>query len=198
VTVPFLSQLNYESARALTFDALYVCLFLLAFVALERFFYFTYLNLREQRVARAMQGAGFNAATFLARGRDLVTRSLHEYVSARAREGHARTDLEDLSSAIYLALDSRVNARLWVLDTIVTAAPLLGLLGTILGIMETFNSLSQGGISDPGAVSRGIGAALLATALGIATALAGLIAHNMLHRYAEHLTTNFKDFLLRL
>ncbi len=198
MTIPFLSQLNYETARGLTFDALYVCLFLLAFVALERFLYFTYLNLREQRIARAMRVQGFNAATLFARGRDAITRPLHEYVSARAREGHTRTELEDLSSALYLALDSRVNARLWVLDTIVTAAPLLGLLGTILGIMQTFNSLSQGGISDPGAVSRGIGAALLATALGIATALCGLVAHNMLHRYAEFLTTNFKDFLLRL
>jgi hypothetical protein len=44
----------------------------------------------------------------------------------------------------------------------------------------------------PGAVSRGIGTALLATALY------GLVTHNMLHRYAEYLTTNFKDFLLRL
>lgn len=195
-----LGQLNYDSARNFTFDALYAFLFLLSFVVLERLFYYTYLNIREQRIAGAMRRTGFDAADYFAhaRSRDPVTRSLADYARRQRADGTQRSALEDLSSALFLALDAKVNARLWILDTIVTAAPLLGLLGTILGIMETFNSLSQGGISDPGAVSRGIGTALLATALGIATALYGLITHNMLHRYAEHLTTRFKDFLLRL
>jgi biopolymer transport protein ExbB len=89
-----------------------------------------------------------------------------------------------------------VNARLWILDTVVTAAPLLGLLGTILGIMDTFSALSSGGISDPAAVSRGIAAALLATAIGIGTALYGLLGHNILHRYSDYLTDEFKGFIL--
>jgi biopolymer transport protein ExbB len=196
--VTLLTQINYDSARAWTFDALYACLFILSFVVLERLFYFTWLNYRERVIAGAMRGPGFEARAFFARTppRDAVTRALADY--AARQPGAARAVLEDLSSALYLALDAKVNARLWILDTIVTAAPLLGLLGTILGIMQTFNSLSQGGISDPSAVSRGIGTALLATALGIATALYGLVTHNMLHRYAEYLTTNFKDFLLRL
>ncbi len=90
-----------------------------------------------------------------------------------------------------------MNARLWILDTIVTAAPLLGLLGTILGIMQTFTALAAGGVSDPAAVSRGIGTALLATAVGIGTALYGLIALNLLSRQAEYLIDRFKTFLLR-
>ena len=77
-----------------------------------------------------------------------------------------------------------------------TAAPLLGLLGTILGIMDTFNALSAGGISDPAAVSRGIAAALLATAIGIGTALYGLLGHNLLHRMADHITEEFKGLIL--
>jgi len=79
---------------------------------------------------------------------------------------------------------------------IVTAAPLLGLLGTILGIMDTFNALSSGGISDPAAVSRGIAAALIATAVGIFTALFGLLGHNLLNRQAEAIETGFKGLLL--
>jgi biopolymer transport protein ExbB len=70
-------------------------------------------------------------------------------------------------------------------------------LGTILGIMETFTALSEGGVSDPGAVSRGIGTALTATAIGIATALYGLVGHNLLHRQAEHISEGFNGFLLR-
>jgi biopolymer transport protein ExbB len=196
--VTILTQINYDTARALTFDALFACLFILTFVVLERLFYFTWLNYRERAITHAMRSPGFDAGAYFARAtsRDAVTRALADY--AARLPGSTRAALEDLSSALYIALDEKVNARLWILDTIVTAAPLLGLLGTILGIMQTFNSLSQGGISDPGTVSRGIGTALLATALGIATALYGLVTHNMLHRYAEHLTSNFKDFLLRL
>ena len=62
--------------------------------------------------------------------------------------------------------------------------------------METFNALSSGGISDPAAVSRGIAAALIATAIGIGTALYGLVGHNLLHRFAAYLTEEFKGILL--
>ena len=93
------------------------------------------------------------------------------------------------------------SAGLWrsisTSSTIGTAAPLLGLLGTILGIMQTFTALSAGGISDPAAVSRGIGTALAATAVGIGTALYGLLGHNLLHRQAEYISDRFKVFLLR-
>jgi biopolymer transport protein ExbB len=62
--------------------------------------------------------------------------------------------------------------------------------------MDTFNALSSGGISDPAAVSRGIAAALTATAIGIGTALLGLVAHNLLHRQADVLIDGFKGALL--
>jgi len=78
-----------------------------------------------------------------------------------------------------------------MLDTIITLSPLMGLLGTILGIIETFGALAQSGISDPASVSAGIGTALFATALGIAIALYGLIFFNLfqdrVERIGEHL-----------
>ena len=99
---------------------------------------------------------------------------------------------------MFIGIDKKVSARLWILDTIVTAAPLLGLLGTIFGIMETFNALAAGGVSDPTAVSRGIGTALIATAVGIATALLGLLGNNVLNRRAQVMTEDFKALLLSL
>jgi biopolymer transport protein ExbB len=62
--------------------------------------------------------------------------------------------------------------------------------------MDTFHALSGGGISDPAAVSRGIADALLATAIGIGVALFGLLGHNLLHRFADHLTEDFKRLIL--
>jgi biopolymer transport protein ExbB len=64
--------------------------------------------------------------------------------------------------------------------------------------METFNALAAGGVSDPAAVSRGIGTALVATAIGIATALLGLLGNNVLNRRALVMAEDFKALLLAL
>jgi biopolymer transport protein ExbB len=190
--------LDFDRLHAMTFDALFACLVLLTFVLIERLLYFGYVSLAARRIVRAIKAAGTDPASVLRfdAARDLFSRSLGEYALFQ-RQDVTRARVDDLSNALVLQVDAKLHARLWVLDTIVTAAPLLGLLGTIFGIMQTFGSLSAGGISDPAAVSRGIGTALEATALGIGTALYGLLGHNALHRQAEHLLDEFKMFLLR-
>ncbi len=179
----------------ISINTLYAGLILLFFVIVERALTYVYLGLKTRRIAGilARNPAGTTPSF---EGADVLSRSMDEYVKAQAHETN-RARVEDLSAALFLEVDEKVSARLWILDTIVTAAPLLGLLGTILGIMDTFSALSSGGISDPAAVSHGIADALLATALGIGTALFGLLGHNILHRQAEGITERFKNFLLR-
>ncbi len=191
--------MNYDRLHALTFDALYVCLALLTFVVIERLIYLGHLARRTWRVRAAISAAGFDPvhhATNFAAG-DVITCSVREYIDFQNQAAAPRNRVDDLSNALFLRVESRINARLWLLDTIVTAAPLLGLLGTILGIMQTFTALAAGGVSDPAEVSRGIGTALLATAIGIATALYGLLGLNLLSRLSEYLVDRFKTFLLR-
>ena len=176
---------------------LYAFLAILAFVSIERIVYYGLLQWRVARIRKGVDASGrLTAAGPEGLGRGALARSVGDYVALQDDPSVGRARVEDLSSALYLKMDARISARLWVLDTIVTAAPLLGLLGTILGIMDTFEALSAGGISDPAAVSRGIAAALLATAIGIGTALAGLLAHNLLHRVADVILEEFKSFLL--
>jgi biopolymer transport protein ExbB len=67
---------------------------------------------------------------------------------------------------------------LWVLETIVTAAPLLGLLGTITGMIRSFKLFGNGGLVDPGGVTGGVAEALVATALGLVVAIAALFVFN--------------------
>lgn len=86
-------------------------------------------------------------------------------------------------------------ARLWLLDTVVTAAPLLGLLGTILGIISTFVTLATSGVSDSERVAAGIGTALYATALGIGIAVFAVVALNWLNNRTEVLCDRFKHLL---
>ena len=175
---------------------LYGSLAVLTFVIVERLVYYGLLNRRVARLQSIVHGRRKKGIEKTLKRRDLLTRSLKEYIDAINEPGATRARLEDLSQALFISVNGRVGARLWILDTIVTAAPLLGLLGTILGIMDTFNALSSGGISDPAAVSRGIAGALLATAIGIGTALYGLLGHNLLHRIADHITEEFKGLIL--
>ena len=70
-----------------------------------------------------------------------------------------------------------IDRNLWMLDTIVTLAPLLGLLGTIIGMFNTFHVLAASAGS-PGGVSGGVAEALVSTASGLVIAILGLIAYN--------------------
>ena len=191
--------MNYQLFHTITFNVLYGCIGLLIFVIFERGIYLTYLGWRMQHLKIIIDGSketnGRDARTVP--WADPASRAVVRYAQMMAI-GATRERQEDFSSALFIGIDKKVSGRLWVLDTIVTAAPLLGLLGTIFGIMETFNALAAGGVSDSAAVSRGIGTALIATAIGIATALLGLLGNNVLSRRAHVLTEDFKALLLSL
>ncbi len=72
-----------------------------------------------------------------------------------------------------------LDRRLWILDTVVTLAPLLGLFGTIIGMFHAFSVLAQPGHA-PADVTAGVADALIATACGIFIAMLGLTGFNAL------------------
>lgn len=77
---------------------------------------------------------------------------------------------------------AELQVRLGVLDTIVTIAPLLGLLGTVIGMIRSFHIISsKSGISTPMAITGGVAEALIATATGLAIAIFTVIAYNYLN-----------------
>jgi biopolymer transport protein ExbB len=75
-------------------------------------------------------------------------------------------------------IEAALARWLWVLETIVTAAPLLGLLGTITGMIRSFKLFGNQGLVDPGGVTGGVAEALVATGLGLFIALLCLFAYN--------------------
>ena len=90
-----------------------------------------------------------------------------------------------LAILIWKALEFRSGRRsakgLGVVSTIITAEPMLGILGTVTGIMQTFSALNASdGAGNPLAATAGIGEALITTAAGLIASLILLFPYNML------------------
>lgn len=83
-------------------------------------------------------------------------------------------------------IEKGMSRGLWVLETIVTGAPLLGLLGTITGMMHAFNLIGGNGLVDPSGVTGGVAQALIATAVGIFIAIFSLFGYNYFSRRQVH------------
>jgi biopolymer transport protein ExbB len=81
-----------------------------------------------------------------------------------------------------------LEKRIEVIDTVITAAPLMGLLGTITGMMASFRVLSEKGVNEPNAITGGVAEALIATATGLVIALVCLVAYN-------YLSARVKEFI---
>ncbi|MGC2456757.1 MAG: MotA/TolQ/ExbB proton channel family protein [Gallionellaceae bacterium] len=79
-------------------------------------------------------------------------------------------------------IEKGMGRGMWVLETIVTGAPLLGLLGTITGMMHAFNLIGGNGLVDPSGVTGGVAQALIATAFGIFIAIFALFSFNFFSR----------------
>ncbi|HOE62036.1 MAG TPA: MotA/TolQ/ExbB proton channel family protein [Kiritimatiellia bacterium] len=100
-------------------------------------------------------------------------------VLVKALENRDSGFQETLEAASQLELD-RLRRGLSVLDTTITVAPMLGILGTVTGIINTFNMLNLEGIENPAAATAGIAEALITTAAGLIVAIACLFPFNFL------------------
>lgn len=183
--------MNMQLLHDISFYLLYACLAVVTFVIIERAIFFI-MTVKDMRL---VGGGARQEPEFLDRP-GVLPQALKAF---NAEHDELTTDPEKdaLMERHYIAARGQFTRHLWLLDTVVTAAPLLGLLGTILGIIETFTALAQSGISDPAGVSSGIGTALFATALGIGTALYALLFFNLFQERVERACDATKSMLLR-
>lgn len=93
---------------------------------------------------------------------------------------------------------SLMKRGLVALDTIITASPLLGLLGTIIGMMDSFKIMASTGLGQPHAVTGGVAEALIATATGITIAVITLFPYNYFLSRIERETDLIEVYSTRL
>ena len=116
---------------------------------------------------------------------------------------HRDYDMGAAMEAETAILLQRMNSYMAVLDTMITVAPLLGILGTVLGIISSFNMLGTEGIADPKLVTAGIAQALITTAAGLIISITAVFPYNyfnsridkavyVIEKYATSLEVVFK------
>ncbi len=81
---------------------------------------------------------------------------------------------------------------LGVLATVASISPLLGLMGTVTGMIRVFGVISVQGVGDPGALSGGISEALITTAAGLAVGIPTLVLHHYFLRRTEQITSSLE------
>lgn len=127
---------------------------------------------------------------------------ISQNVGAKAPVYLSPTDLELLEShvtATISAQNKKLEKNLYVLSTIVTLAPFMGLLGTVWGILMTFSGLQDGGaISTNNSILGGLSTALATTVMGLIIAIPALISYNYLKNAVRNYASDMDDFLTLL
>ncbi|HQV41301.1 MAG: MotA/TolQ/ExbB proton channel family protein [Moraxellaceae bacterium] len=110
-------------------------------------------------------------------GRDIMKESIEESAS------HVIHDMEK---------------NLGLLGTIAVISPLLGLLGTVVGIIEAFMAVTSSGLNDPTMLAGGISKALITTAGGIVVAIPAMVMHRWFQRHIQDITVEMEQQAIKL
>lgn len=117
------------------------------------------------------------------------------------REDSVEIAVSAMEDALLVEVQS-LERYLTTLGTIASISPLLGLLGTVLGMIEVFQALNATGARDPSVFSGGIGEALVTTAFGLCIAIPALICHRHFQRrvdeFAQQLESEGRILIGRL
>lgn len=133
-------------------------------------------NEKQEQARNAIGTGDFNIAW------ELTKKNGGPYLENLA-EGmtHAHTSMLAAMQIHATRIIEHSEARMWVLSTLITLAPLLGLFGTVVGIMGSFSFIGDEQLA-ASKVSGGIGEALIATACGIAIAILCLLPYNFFRK----------------
>ena len=122
--------------------------------------------------------------------KEIILEAIHAAQEARRVGADVRKHINGALLPYY----TEVNQYRILTKTIVILAPLIGLLGTVVGMIETFDALQNSSMFSQGAsISGGISKALFTTELGLVVAVPGLIVGRILDRKAERFELEFEQ-----
>jgi biopolymer transport protein ExbB len=177
---------------------LLLCSVLVLFVVVERFIFWAGIDLRRDRnlldemLELCRQGKWEVVREKVRGSRDYVIRILvtgivhREFSLSKAMESAATEQLRGM------------GRFMGVLDTMITVAPLLGIFGTVIGIIASFEILGTAGIEDPRAVTGGIAQALITTAAGLGIAIISVFPFNYFNARIERASHRIEQYATSL
>jgi biopolymer transport protein ExbB len=98
--------------------------------------------------------------------------------AALLKYGHPKEEIEKGIESAAVFESGRLERGLMVLSTTANVAPMLGFLGTVAGMIQSFDTLAAQGLTNPGAVAAGISVALITTATGLTIAIPAQLGYN--------------------
>ncbi|MEC9488265.1 MAG: MotA/TolQ/ExbB proton channel family protein [Halanaerobium sp.] len=160
---------------------LIICSVIAVGTILERFFYLRRVNQIDQKILdqvemSLLRGETTNAVRLLKGRKDPVARIFSAGLASASK------NLQEIENKIRVAGEEEIKnmeKNLSILDVIATVAPLIGLLGTVLGIIDSFNILAaMRGMAAPQQLSSGIAEALITTATGLVIAIPCMLIYS--------------------
>jgi biopolymer transport protein ExbB len=115
------------------------------------------------------------------------------FLNVLEREGSERLETASTIAAEAMFEETqKLKKHLWILGTVASSAPFIGLLGTVVGIIKSFESMAVAGTGGFAVVAAGISEALVATALGLAVAIIAVIFYNYFQTRISNLNGLFR------
>jgi biopolymer transport protein ExbB len=139
-------------------------------------------QLNDDRIAEIREGSAL--------GRMLAAGLVNRFHSREVM----KESIQDTGRQVVAELDRYLNT----LGTIAAVTPLLGLLGTVIGMIEVFGVIMEAGVGNPGVLAGGISQALITTAAGLSVAIPALMFHRYFVNRVENLTIGMEEQALRL
>jgi biopolymer transport protein ExbB len=149
-------------------------------VILERFWTYSRLRIDDkaliEKVQRAIKKGNMQEASFICKS---VSHPLGALLEAGIdNKDLPREDIADILDSELIETKIYLEKKNSILSTISFISPLLGLLGTVTGIIRAFNDLAVSGSGGPSTVMAGVAEALVSTAIGIIVAIPSAIFYN--------------------
>ncbi|MEO6202779.1 MAG: MotA/TolQ/ExbB proton channel family protein [Nitrospirales bacterium] len=171
------------------------CSLLALTISIERGFQYRslrYSHLADRMIKMVKQGKWTDALALAEQRQSPTLRVLAAGIFHRDQQP------DKAMEAAGIAEVSRLKRGLSVLDTVITLGPLLGLLGTIIGMIDSFGIMSKTGLGNPHAVTGGVAEALICTAAGIGVAVITLIPYNMFLSLVERESERIEQYATQL
>lgn len=177
---------------------LLLCSLIVVTVIIERAFFWIIVDTRRDRalvddILELCRRGDWETVRSKAAGcRDFVVRILvsgilhREFSMVKAMESAAADEIQHMRR--YMS----------VLDTMITVAPLLGIFGTVIGIITSFEMLGAAGIDNPQAVTAGVAQALITTAAGLGIAILSVFPYNYFNAKVQRAAMDIERYATSL